>query len=111
MESVQYVTIPLSGTVSGEFSLRNTTRIGVHAPAVQSGPLLLQASHMTEAPNSASFFPLWRTDGSTRVALAAGSANAYYPLGQTLADALWARIEGPGPSIDVRTFTVLTQAR
>lgn len=110
MESVQYVTIPLSGTVSDAFSLRNTPRLGIYAPAVQSGPLLFQASFMTEDPTSASFAKVWRTDGSTPLVWAVGSADGYYPAGQTLVDALWARIEGPAATA-VRTFTILTQAR
>ncbi len=104
--TIQYPTIALSGSISGDIPLGGARAIGILAPALTSGQLFFQVNVDT---SSANFQRVWDANGANEYSwdVAAGSA------GIVLRDSVWPfdsmRIESSVFQTAVRSFAVITR--
>lgn len=103
---LQYVTVPLSGTVTGDVDLRKEMLLAVGLPVVTSGNLYVQGNYDT---TSALFRRLNDDLGDFQLNTAAGSKWVSWPQGfPTLS---YARFETQNSQTAIRTLEILTGPR
>lgn len=104
--TVDHVTIPLSASVSGAFSLKHASALGLWAPAVTSCAAYLQVSFETA---SASFLRAAAADGAGDWTWALGPGSKAAAVGAVAGAFPYARVETGVPQAEVRSFAVVTK--
>lgn len=107
--SVQTVSVPLSGTISGAFSLKHSTHVAVLAPVVTSGTIHFQVGFTDSNPSSADFVRAWTDAGTGAFVWNVAAGSAGIVLDSILAPYPVARIECQNAQAAARIFTVITK--
>lgn len=103
---VQYVTIPLSGFVSGTVNVKGDRLHGLWVPVVTSAVLYVLGSFDT---TSANFVRLQKPDGSADWTLAAGTGSKAVTLQDFGFTWPYLRLESSVAQAAVRSFAVVSK--
>jgi len=104
--NLAFATVPLSGTVSGAFSLKNTEQVAIWSPITTACSLMLLASFDT---TSANYLPVHDPRSpTTRLAFGIGAGSKMIVFGNVLW-AISAKIQLSAAQTAPRSFAVITR--
>lgn len=103
---VSYATIPLSGTVSGNFAVVGTVRAGVWVPVVTSAAMYIQGAFDT---TSANFVRIQNAVGSGDYTLATGPGSKAFTLQDPVIPFPYLRFESGVAQAAVRSLAIVAK--